>query len=199
MRRWLFNLATAVSLALCVAVGVLWVRSYRIGTLVGYLAQRGTDGMYHDRYLAQAEGGIHIVVFRQDVPTAPVYGAGLQIVHFAVGPSSPRSSQSSSPTRAQWSFAGFSYDQRRNLPAREWSDWTIPHWFLVILTTAIPGVWLYRFIKARRVKRLGLCPTCGYDLRATPQRCPECGAVPGGGDRRSGLSDQKSETVPPSV
>jgi hypothetical protein len=37
------------------------------------------------------------------------------------------------------------------------------------------GWTVYRRRRARRRDRAGLCPKCGYDVRANPTRCSECG------------------------
>jgi hypothetical protein len=56
-----------------------------------------------------------------------------------------------------------------------------PYWFAALAAAAWPvisAMAAMRQAKRRRFERLvasGICPRCRYDLRATPDRCPECG------------------------
>ena len=55
----------------------------------------------------------------------------------------------------------------------------VPDWFAMIGLAVLPAVaWgrRRRAIEQERKER-GQCIVCGYDLRATPERCPECRTV----------------------
>jgi hypothetical protein len=54
----------------------------------------------------------------------------------------------------------------------------VPWWFLCVVFGISPARHLATSAVRRLDRKTGLCAACGYDLRATPQRCPECGAVP---------------------
>ncbi len=79
-----------------------------------------------------------------------------------------------------------------------------PPLWLILLWPVLPAS-LAMIPLARRILRrmpvryrraLGRCGRCGYDLRMTPDRCPECGRVPLG-KRASAASGLPSSPTPP--
>ena len=67
------------------------------------------------------------------------------------------------------SYQAQTYETRLVIP------WSYPTLVLSIWPAVVLGLLLHRTLRTRRRRKRGLCLHCGYDLRATPQQCPECG------------------------
>jgi uncharacterized paraquat-inducible protein A len=51
----------------------------------------------------------------------------------------------------------------------------LPYWFLFLVAVLLPSWWAWKRFHLAGRRAEGYCPTCGYDLRASRDRCPECG------------------------
>jgi len=88
------------------------------------------------------------------------------------------------PFRAPW-FGRTNIDAavrfESGLPGRDWVYQSrivsIPHWVPILLLLVPMALLIVGRARARRAARVGLCRKCGYDLRASPDRCPECGTA----------------------
>jgi hypothetical protein len=181
VKRRLFAILSALSLLLLVAVCVLWVRSYTYSELLWY--QPGAAG--YSIYSARGELGMRR---RGDDAsgTRPVHAWG----YYGGAPGIGRYV----PPYAETRWLGFWFesgsDSFRGRPAVGAIPATppglvpyvaivIPHGLLALLGALLPVVWGVSLIRRVRARgRDGLCPSCNYDLRATPGRCPECGNTP---------------------
>ncbi len=77
--------------------------------------------------------------------------------------------------RPHWKFAGIEsagISFRSDMPCAL----MIPYWYLVI-PLALASAWCIVALRRLRLREQpGHCTSCGYDLRASHENCPECGA-----------------------
>lgn len=82
-----------------------------------------------------------------------------------------------STARSIWQRLGFWSIQFKTNSSGFGHRWVVPYWSILLLLLTPSGWNLRRWVRASWRVHAGFCKTCGYDLRATPDRCPECGAA----------------------
>jgi hypothetical protein len=159
--RWPIRVLSSFALVLCVLASVLWIRGYLVSSeRVSLAIRRGDVDLLTDH--------AQIVVL-------------YAISHRHARPSSPlrfdyeRLSDDAVPIGIlkHWGGLGF-YVIADDDGLGDIRGVAFPSWFLPLLA-AMPCILLFRAIRRRAFRQVGRCAVCGYDLRATPGRCPECG------------------------
>lgn len=172
--KWTLRLLTG---SLCVAAAVFWVRSYRTADLLGVLSPR--TGI---QVLGSHRGGVVFVhanlnfdpSLRLDVE--PVTAPAEEF-------DSIRQMFLDDMAKQKVAFAGFRL-ARGDIqlivtnPPPVYTAVGVPHAFVMLITGVPTILWLRGVLRRRRWVRQGRCRGCGYDLRSSPDRCPECGDVP---------------------
>ena len=163
--------AAALWLLLLVASLILWVRSYFVGDLIRHL---GPDVIPTTSYLiTSTTGKLSLDRYKQTSKDPTIGGS-----RYPPGFSSERWDSRAYPLRwpsgTTTNTLGFGAEHYR---LTEGDDYTlVVPWYAITLALLTPLLlWLVRFRRRSKAAAGLRCAACGYDMRATPERCPECG------------------------
>jgi hypothetical protein len=186
MTRRLLNLLTALSLLLCAALLVVWLCSYGRPASRTFARHKPLFGelpggpVYYD--LRSADGELSVTAIR---------GTYLKSVFsFLAGSKIEPPGRFTRETASGYDVGLFSVASGdgsmhfgealqgpiigNNVPYR---SLRVSYFFAGLLALVLPVAWYAGYVARRTRRRAGHCPSCGYDLRATPGSCPECGGT----------------------
>jgi len=171
--RRLFNLIAALSALLCIVTAALWFRSYGTFDRVKYLKSTDTSHAFH-----LLDSGAGYVEY--EFMWMPWSG-------FRIEDSDPnrviwrQSHEEPSPTHKRTSQFRYEYNNAERMRANPAYQYfflvSVPYPALMICAVILPTIAIRVRHRANQQFLNGCCARCGYDLRATPDRCPECGTV----------------------
>lgn len=176
-----FRFLSSVSLLLLIAIVVLWARSYFSVDAILHTVQKGNT-TYTTGYLKSGEGCLYVQWLRY--PELHEMAARSVLSGWS-SQSVPLTNQEQLDLEVPLRFMnagfragpyGYGYLRRAAVPQYRIA---IPYWPIVALGLIIPAGRLWKRALQNRRLHKNLCPQCGYDLRATPDRCPECGTSVG--------------------
>jgi hypothetical protein len=206
LARYTVNALTVLSILLCMVTVGLWIRSHWRGSYAEkkFLVIHPPDHSIAEKYVRWGldSGGLQIgTEHLQDF----AYKHGPEMTNEdVIEELQPHyrwrftSYVASQYPRTAWEFPrhaershgfhrmGFSvFLYRATRQTAEFEEWvyhrrtevTIPCWFIALVFASLPLARAFGAARQRRWQE-GKCRVCGYDLCATPHRCPECGTVP---------------------
>ena len=190
------NIAECACLIVSFAVLGVWVRTEAIG-LTDTLSWSGageyrciefsSDDM---EYKILADPGIAAAPLKWQTmrgwvrPPAPSNPAAVPKTSVTWVIPQPRSQFHGVETKSLWlSRLGFDYAEFAGWygPGTIVYSYRISYFVLLLPAGAMSLAWVGQLARRRYLHRhrVGFCAKCGYDLRASPDRCPECGMIAG--------------------
>ena len=177
MRRPFRIFFLLTSSLLCVVLISLWLISYSFGIDFRWAP---ANALYRAGIIVNSQEGLLIV----SMSLTDLRPLGRTAVWQGFATGSPPSMGKNRVRGIQWQYLWTFHFEYFHTPLSPDGIWPpargfivrVPHWPFVLLFAIAPVCWLSRAGRRCQQFRIskGLCPCCGYDLRASVERCPEC-------------------------